>query len=676
MLNGLFLNTEKARCSIHESGLMVYNALVSSDKYHLDYMEIGPEHRTFRDKYDFLVFNYHPFVMGWLDTTQVKKLPGVKITFVLETLPNNPFPMCPKNDFDLYCVLDPSMKIDDERVYPFPRPLESPYTGTYQKNEIPTIGTFGFATAGKGFEKVVLAVDAEFDRAIIRMNIPMASYITAKKTILPASPSYADTLVERCMNLARDGIELKITHDYMSKAQLIEWCAANDLNVFLYNRNQPGLSATTDQAISSGRPLAVSDNETFRHIHQYIKPYPSRSLKESIAQSTSEVLQMRDDWRRGNFVKKFESMLSRELIPKRYKYSESITLGKKGTIENFIHRNMQRLSFFCNPVDEHIPNLDSNGKNVLFVSPKDRQCGMYQYGRNIFNSLRKSKNYRFSFCECGNGRELAAAVKFYNPAAIIYNYHPMTMLWLTGWTTRKYKVPQLGIIHEFIRDAPYRWVKKNTFDYELYQDPDIVIKDNPKAFRTKQLVYPYVNTTPLPNVPTIGSFGFGTPGKGFEKLVELVQEEFDVAHIRLHIPFNDVVDVGGEKYALPTAERCWDALYKPQVTLSITHDFLTEPQLLDFLAGNTINAFLYDTRMNVGISGPGLHALAVHRPMAITKCGMFRHLLNTTPSICVEDLSLKEIIANGTKPLERFYKEWSEEEFIKDYERILEKVIG
>ena len=119
MLKGLFLNTEKARCSIHESGLMVYNALVSSDKYNLDYMEIGPGKRTFWDKYDFLVFNYHPFVMGWLDTTRVKKLPGVKITFVLETLPNNPFPMCPKNDFDLYCVLDPSMKIDDKRVYRF-----------------------------------------------------------------------------------------------------------------------------------------------------------------------------------------------------------------------------------------------------------------------------------------------------------------------------------------------------------------------------------------------------------------------------------------------------------------------------------------------------------------------------------------------------------------------------
>ena len=231
----------------------------------------------------------------------------------------------------------------------------------------------------------------------------------------------------------------------------------------------------------------------------------------------------------------------------------------------------------------------------------------------------------------------------------------------------------MGLIHEFTQAVADR-TTNTVFDYSLYQDPDLIVR-NPYAIKTKQLVYPYVNTTPLPSIPTVGSFGFGTPGKGFERLVDLVQEEYDVAHIRFHIPYNDVVDVGGKLYGLPTAQRCRERLYKSGVTLTITHEFLTEPQLLNFLAGNTINAFLYDTDMKVGISGPGLHALAVHRPIAITKCGMFRHLLNTEPSICVEDLSLNEIIANGTAPLERFYTEWSEGEFVKDYEGILERVL-
>ena len=673
MFKGLFLNTEKAQCSIHESGLMIYNALCLSDNYQLDYREISPDKRTYPDKYDFVLFNYHPYVMGWVDTKSVKKLPGLKATVVLETLPHNPFPMCPHDDFDVYCAIDPTMDIDMKSVYGFPRPLEPYLTKPYTEPEIPVIGTFGFATAGKGFESVVDAVNKEFDKAIVRINIPGGSYIHAKKTILPSKPTYSVGLAERCINVAKEGIEVRITNDYMTKNQLIDWCAANTLNVFLYSRNQPGLSATTDQAISSGRPLAISTNETFRHIHWYVTPYPKRSLKESIVKSIPEVLKMQDVWRPENFARLFEKMLFEQCKP-HYKTGNEITIPKRNPLLTLYSKNTQRLSFFLHPPSEHIPKLKLPDNTVVFVSPKEKQCGMSQYGRNIFNTLKHSKRYNFVLCECGNKQELDGVVEFYNPVAIIYNYHPMTMMWLTHKVTRRYSIPQLDIVHEFTQRTADNATNK-IFDYHLFQDPDM-IETNPISFRTKQLVYPYVNTTPLPGIPTIGSFGFGTPGKGFERLVDQVQKEFDVAHIRLHIPCNEVVDVGGKLYALPTAQRCRERLYKPGVTLTITHDFLTEPILLDFLAGNTINCFLYDIDMNVGISGPGLHALAVHRPIAITKCGMFRHLLDTTPSICVEDSSLKEIIANGTKPLEPFYKAWSEEEFIKDYERILEKVIG
>jgi hypothetical protein len=610
--------------------------------------------------------------MGWLDTTQIKKLPGLKLTIVLETLPNNPFPMCSPDEFDIYCVIDPTIRVGNKNVYTFPRPLELPYINSVDSPAIPTIGTFGFATAGKGFEYVVDAVNQEFDKAIVRINIPMGSYISARNTILPPRPSYADTLMERCINLAKEGIDVQITHEYMSKQKLIRWCSENTLNVFLYNRNQPGLSATTDQAISSGRPLAVSSNETFRHIHKYITPYPERSLRESIAISQKEVLKMQEDWHPKNFISLFESMIYSR-IGKMHHSHDIIVLPKKGTLHNFVHRNTQRLSFFLNPVDEHIPNIIFTGKNVLMISQKERKCGIYQYGRNITNTLKKSKKYNFIFCECGNRSDFDEAVKFYNPVAIIYNYYQPTMPWINRWVTRKYKIPHLAIIHEFVqKDAD---ATKNTiFNYSLYQDPDL-IERNPYAFRTKQLLYPYVNTKPLPEIPTIGSFGFGFPDKGFERLVTTVQNEFDIANIKLHMPFNDVVDPYGIN-ASRIAERCFKLVTKPGITLTATHDFWTESQLLDFLAGNTINCFFTDVNKTLGISGATHHALAVHRPIAITKCQMYRDILNAKPSICIEDSSLKEIIANGLTPLEPFYKAWSEEEFINDYERILDKVLA
>lgn len=675
-MNGLFLNSQKAQCSIHESGKMIYNALKLSTAYKLDYVEVGANSRTIPDTYDFYVFNYHPYTMGWLDTLKIKNLAGLKISIILETLPNDPFAMCSSDDFDAYCVIDPTIKSDNRNVYGFSRPLESPVAGrSDDRSEIPIIGTFGFATAGKGFEYVVAAVNKEFDKATIRMNIPAGSYIRAKKTILPTNPTYADKLEERCMNLVKEGIELQITHDYMSKQQLINWCASNTLNVFLYSRNQPGLSATTDQAISSGRPLAVSDNETFRHIHQYMVPYPKRSLKESIRVSEEEVFQMQIDWQPEEFARRFEELLEAEKgkahIPTVHS-GKPIVLPKKGTIHTFYHMNRQRLNFFLHPVDEHIPNIQFDKPNVLMISQKERMCGIYQYGRNITNTLRRSKKYNFMFCECGNATDLNEAVLFYKPIAIIYNYYPPTMRWIVRQVTKRYNVPHLAIVHEFDqRDVDM--TTNNIFDYSLYQDPGVVIT-NPYAFSTKQLLYPYTNTKPLPEIPTIGSFGFGFSDKGFERLVRQVQKEFNEAIINIHMPFNDVVDPHGT-HAKRTAARCRSELYKPGVTLNITHDFWTEPQLLDFLAGNTINCFFTDTTKHLGISGATHHALAVHRPIAITKCPMYRDIWDAEPSICIEDSSLKEILANGLEPLEPFYKAWSEEEFIKDYEGILEKVL-
>ena len=165
---GIFLNSVKANCSIYESGLMAYECLRLSHQYELDYKEIDADCHGVGD-YDFYVFNYHHATMAWMNTKSVRALKGKTFTLVLETLPNNPFVLCPPNDFDAYLTLDPTMDIDDVRVYAFPRPLEVPESiPAYQDSGIPIIGSFGFATPGKGFDHVVTAVNQEFDRAVIR----------------------------------------------------------------------------------------------------------------------------------------------------------------------------------------------------------------------------------------------------------------------------------------------------------------------------------------------------------------------------------------------------------------------------------------------------------------------------------------------------------------------------
>ncbi|MEO6405772.1 MAG: hypothetical protein ABIY51_07150 [Ferruginibacter sp.] len=339
MKRGLFINNKKAKDSIYESGFMVYHCLKLSDKYLLDYCEVDIDDLEIKTGYDFYFFNYHPVTMRWLDTGKLKKELGYVITMILEMAPGDPFFMCPRNHFNFYCALDPTIISKQKSLYAFPRPLESiNFPLPAEQNEIPVIGSFGFATKGKGFHHVVEAVNKEFEKAIVKINIPYGDFVED-------SEQYAKFIGELCKQKAKKGIDVQVTHDFMDKESLIRWCAANTLNCFLYDRDLQGLAATTDQAISSGRPLSISDNNTFRHITAYLPPYPKCSLKDSIEKSGQIVNQMKEEWSPDQFVKKFEGLLFKNLpltkIPKQGDYVLPLI---KRSLKNSIQKQFKKVN--------------------------------------------------------------------------------------------------------------------------------------------------------------------------------------------------------------------------------------------------------------------------------------------------------------------------------------------
>ena len=364
--------------------------------------------------------------------------------------------------------------------------------------------------------------------------------------------------------------------------------------------------------------------------------------------------------------------------------------------------------------------VSTNKEKILFVSHKEKQCGIYQYGINVINALKKSQRYSFVYVECSSSDELFNAVAIFDPAAIIYNYNPTTMPWISDETRNKIKIPQIGTIHE-VNPKVAEGANRELFDYHITPDPTLVT-NNPIVFKTGRLIPDYQNNYSLPSIPTIGSFGFATPDKGFEKLVLAVQEEFDEALIRLHIPYGDFA-FADEKALV---ERCKKLILKPKIQLIATHNFLNNEELLNFLAQNTINVFLYGVGKDRGISSVTDYALAVGRPLAISNSNMFRHITNHKSfeaeisafleNIDVEKIeeleepkkfltkarlylkkkfyslkykaklekqwlwlkkitTLKQIIDRGGAPFERFRAEWSESNFVMDYERILDQIL-
>lgn len=303
MKRGVFYNSSKSQCSIHESGIMCYNALKNSSLYTLEYREDA----SYSDV-DFIIVNYHPFVNNWMTESKVREYNKPVFCIVTEvSLHSHPLDGGAPPYFTHYIVLDPTIT-ETPTIHGFGRPLT--HTEVVSVNPtIPTIGMFGFATAMKHWTEFIETVNREFDEAIIRINIPHATYVPEemRKHTLAQIKSVYPRL--------KPNVRVELTDIYYSDTELINWCASNTINCFFYYRDtafRTGLAAVTDQAILAGKPILVTKDKTFRHLQKYIPVYPDIGIRDAIEKTLPGVLRMREDWSAENFRKKFEEIMTLE----------------------------------------------------------------------------------------------------------------------------------------------------------------------------------------------------------------------------------------------------------------------------------------------------------------------------------------------------------------------------
>jgi len=314
MIRGLFINPSKTNCSIYESGAMISRILTDSRAYDLDIINISREdilneNYGIPNGYDFYLINWHSWALP-IKEDRIKKLVGKKLCIVLEVSAEEMFPKLYTQPtwFDACMVIDPT-KQREKNGYPFPRPiLFVENLRPLLSDKIPVLGSFGLLTAGKRFEEIITNAN-KMDNCIVRINVPPAFWAWDS----PGCKRLVD-FANGLRRLAKGTIDLRITDNYMTQEELIRWCSENTINIFPYYRKQPGLSAVTDQAISSGRGIAVTNCDTFRHIHKYISYYPKQSYLQLAESSLAGVKKMQEDWSTRNFLLAFENMLREEKV--------------------------------------------------------------------------------------------------------------------------------------------------------------------------------------------------------------------------------------------------------------------------------------------------------------------------------------------------------------------------
>jgi len=297
-------------------------------------------------------------------------------------------------------------------------------------------------------------------------------------------------------------------------------------------------------------------------------------------------------------------------------------------------------------------------KTVLILNHKIEACGIQQTGRRLYSLAADSDKVNFVYREIDSLREFIAVTRKIRPDTILYNCNNATMPWLTEDIVRDDSATSIFYHHDDYEIRKY-------YDKYLFLGNDDMLTEGlvPREKRIlvpRTLLPPYKGEYKKNKVVTIGSFGFGFWQKGFHTLVKLVNDTFDEAVINLHLTKSYFVDKDG-KILNEVSKECMRLNTNPKVELNITHDFKDDDGILEFLAGNDINVFLYNAGGNGGLSGVPDYALAVRRPIAISNYPMFRHIMKD--EIRVDKHSLQEILAQGTKPLEEFYENWSNEKY-------------
>ena len=298
---------------------------------------------------------------------------------------------------------------------------------------------------------------------------------------------------------------------------------------------------------------------------------------------------------------------------------------------------------------------------VLVINHRQTHCGVHSFGKRIYDLIKNSEDVQYVYSEMESVGEYLEAVNLHKPNYIVYNWHVTPMPWLTeGLIIFHQDIKHYFIFHEeFTRD--------NYDKYLFFGDYDFT---GGEKFGEKKVLLPrplldYGGIYPENKILTVGSFGFGFWQKGYHTLTELVNKTFPEAVLRYHMPYSYFGDSLHEQ-TNAVEKACIDANTNYNIKLDISHQFLEDKGVLEFLAGNDINVFLYGEN-GEGISSVIDFALSVKRPIAVSSSRMFRHVLKD--EIDINKNSIQEILNKGTKPLEPYYDKWSINKFKEEFDK-------
>lgn len=316
--------------------------------------------------------------------------------------------------------------------------------------------------------------------------------------------------------------------------------------------------------------------------------------------------------------------------------------------------------------------------NILFLNHKIENCGVYQYGKRLIEILFKDNETNYIYKEIDSYNEYFNAVKE-TPAikAIVYNYHASTMDWLNETNIQR-SVKNIGIPHEcpeqeYLFDIICNIDPNASESFNRFSLPRPIyenVEEITKIATTNESNDKFINKYTDTNIPIFGSFGFGFDNKGFDKIIKIVNEQYDNAIVKFVIPVAHFDPNPNRIHEM--RNLCIKSNKKQGTILMITHNFFSTSDILKFLKSNTMNIFLYDKMDGRGISSTIDYAISVKKPLGISDSYMFRNIYSD--DICLYKKNINYCIHNSSNYLEKFLEEYSNVNIINKFFKIFQSI--
>lgn len=284
---------------------------------------------------------------------------------------------------------------------------------------------------------------------------------------------------------------------------------------------------------------------------------------------------------------------------------------------------------------------------ILFVNTPYAQCGVHQYGENLYAVLQKSGLFETVYAEFEGEEQLRVGYHVADPDCVIYNWQQLIGGWMGG-------APFLGLGKQVLvyHDLDARF---QDFHAILFSDPTMAPHENWHPIGRPLNFVPI--TFDCPTNPRVVVGVNGLVGAWAAYAVTHAIANFPQCHLRLLLPASTFCDpmlhIAGSM-----ASQCTAMAHAAGCTISVEHTYLNWKDLIQWLSHNDINCYVRDVVPWRGVSSILDAALCARRPIAINRCPGFRHLHDCVPSICIEDRPMTEILKTGTAPLAPKYEQF------------------